>query len=142
SRLLAAVGSCPASPFVAALKAAGTDDKHAAAAIAALLELPAQAAPTAAPALARLIEKGPPDLAADAARAAGHLRANGAGPALVAVVRRERKALAAERAAPRRSDEEADVHAAAELAQQAARIPAADRGKYDALMKKLAARGR
>src|SRR5207253_2733710 len=39
SRLLAAVGRCPASPFVAALKAAGSDDKRAAAAIAALLEL-------------------------------------------------------------------------------------------------------
>src|SRR5207302_9941561 len=63
-------------------------------------------------------------------------------PALLALVRRERKAMDAERTALGKvtPDEESPA-AAAELMRQAARVPAADRGKYDKLMARLAARG-
>jgi hypothetical protein len=140
ARVLAALGSCPAQPLVEALNAARDDGRRARAALAALLTLPTGAAPQAAAALSRLIEKGPPDVAAEAARAAQQVGAKGAGPALVTVVRRERRALQAQRSAVRTPDVEDDAHAAAELVQQAARVPAADRARYDALMKKLAAR--
>ena len=162
AELLALAGSCAVKPLAEALAAqvggarpaaakassrptspdAAQPDPAAAAILAALLVLPAAPAPQAGPALARLIQSDNPELAAQAARAAGLLQAKAAGPALVAVVRRERKLVLAERGAPPKpAGPEDDAAAAAVLAREAVRAPKADRGKYDLLMKKLAARG-
>jgi HEAT repeat protein len=91
-------------------------------------------APEAAPALSALLAAREPD--PRACRAAELLQVSGAGPALVALVRRERAALEEERsrAVVHREDDDA----AAEVNAQAARAATPAREKYDKLMAKIA----
>lgn len=134
---------CPAAPLVrrlaaavAALKPAGTGRAETSA-IGVALEAVLAArgpAPEAAAPLSKLLALPEPDTRA--CRAAEALHAAGAGPALVALVKRERAAIEVERAqAPVRRD---DDDAAAEVSAQAARAQTPAREKYDLLMAKLA----
>ena len=141
AELLALAGACAAAGLANAL-ALSDDQERSAALLAALLVVAPAPAPQAGPALAKLIERGSPELGVQAARVAERVHARSAGAALVAAVRREHKILEAERAAPPKpAGPEDDAAAAVELARQAAQAPQADRARYDALMKKLAARG-
>ncbi len=93
-------------------------------------------APGAAALLSTLLRAAEPD--PRACRAAELLRVNGAGPALVALVRRERFALEDERKHAQTRAEDDD--ATAEVSAQAARAKEPAREKYDKLMAKIAQR--
>lgn len=134
--VLARAGRCPAHPFVKRLEAL-IDSGGSPAAVASALEALVAAegpAPEAAAALSKLLA-GPEPLVL-AAQAAGHLQAVGAGPALVALVRREREAIERDRATPHLA-RDPDDSGAAEVASQGALAPRPDREKYDRLMAKL-----
>jgi hypothetical protein len=145
AEVLAAAGRCEAGALSTALAQAvrgsgalsRDEQQRASALVAALLGAPAGHSAAAAAPLSRLIERADPELALQAARAAARLGAAGAGPALIAVVRRERKALQDERSRPHRPAVAQDDAEAAEVGRQAMRAPAPDRKKYDALMAKL-----
>ena len=101
-------------------------------------------APRPATALIAVLERGAPDEQALAARVAQRLSVARAGPALVALVRHERKTIEAERAAPPLDTAETEVPAAeaAEMIKRSQQGPKADRARYQALMRKLATRGK
>ena len=150
---------CRLAPLAAALAAAIPESKPgggpaASSAIASKLELAHVAAlletlpqalseplpAAAALALGRLagLEQG--SLSERAAEAAGELGAKEAGPALLAVVRRERQKRAQALEAQRQPEVDTS-EAASELALQAAQAPDVDREKYARLMKLVQERG-
>lgn len=134
--LLARAGRCPAHPFVQRLETLlrpGCKPEALSAALESLLAAEGPAPEAAAP-LAKMLAAGDPDVRA--ARAAGHLLAHGAGPALLALIRRERRAIESERASASVRRDSGDS-GAAEIAAQAALAPRANREKYDRLMAKL-----
>ncbi len=139
--ILTRAGQCPAAALLAELPAA--DFARAAPLLSAALAAPFAPAPGAAKALSALVRDAPPEVATLAARAAQQLKVTAAGPALIAVARREKAAMDAERAAPPGPPgAEDDAAATARAVANAGRQQPADRAKYKALMARLAARGK
>ncbi len=123
---------CPAAPLVRRLDGLLRSGGDVSAALEALLVARGPAPDAAAP-LALLLALPEPD--ARACRVAEALRVTGAGPALVALVRRERAAIEQERV---RQQDHPDDDASGEVSAQAARAQTPAREKYDKLMAKIA----